>query len=93
MKNHTMLAALTTAAASLAACTTHNPMPTERDFGNSVRNMIETQTYDPSTLSSPPTETVEGSDGRRLEAVLEVYRTDVTGPDSVSDEIVINVGQ
>lgn len=92
MRNHHTLGGLATAVL-LTACSTNTPTPTERDFGDSVRNMIEAQTYDPSTLASPSTETVDSSDGRRLEAVLDVYRTDVSGPDSVSDEIVINVGQ
>jgi hypothetical protein len=90
MNTHTMLAGLATTAL-LAACSTNNPTPTERSFGDSVRNMIEAQTYDPSTRSSPSTETVDSSDGRRLEAVLDVYRTDVAKPDTVGDEIVINV--
>lgn len=91
MKKTNMLVGLATTAGLLAACSTNTPTPTERDFGNSVRNMIEAQTYDPSTLGSPSTETPEGIDGRRLEAVLDVYRTDVAKPESVSDEIVINV--
>jgi type IV pilus biogenesis protein CpaD/CtpE len=75
--------------ALLAACA--RPTALERSFGSSVRNMIEAQTFDPSTLSSPSTETVDASDGRRIEAVLDVYRTDVAKPAAASEDIVISV--
>ena len=64
---------------------------TEQNFGASVRQMIEAQTNDPSTLTTPSTETIEDSDGRRLEAVLDTYRTDVAEPAAVSEDIVISV--
>jgi type IV pilus biogenesis protein CpaD/CtpE len=88
-KTFVALATLATAA-SLAACA-HKPTELERNFGSSVRNMIEAQTFDPSTLSSPSTETIDETDGRRLEAVLEVYRTDVAKPAAASEDIVISV--
>lgn len=75
-------------AATLAACAS---TATERNFGASVRQMIEAQTYDPSTLTTPSTETIEDSDGRRLESVLQTYRTDVSKPEAVSEDIVISV--
>jgi type IV pilus biogenesis protein CpaD/CtpE len=75
---------------TLGACA-HEPTALERNFGASVRNMIEAQTHDPSTLSSPSTETIEQSDGRRLESVLDVYRTDVAKPQAASEDIVISV--
>lgn len=77
-------------AALLGACA-HEPTPVERNFGSSVRNMIEAQTYDPSTLSSPSTDTIDNGDGRRLEAVLEAYRTDVAKPESVREDVIISV--
>jgi hypothetical protein len=85
---HAILGTLLSATV-LAGCA--QPTALERSFGSSVRNMIEAQTYDPSTLNSPPTETVETSDGRRLEGVLDVYRTDVGKPETVRDDVVISV--
>jgi type IV pilus biogenesis protein CpaD/CtpE len=72
----------------LAACA---PTLTEQNFGVSVRQMIEAQTYDPSALTTPSTETVDSSDGRRLENVLDVYRTDVARPEAANQDIVISV--
>ena len=74
--------------ATLMACA---PTLTEQNFGASVRQMIESQTNDPSTLTTPSTETIEDSDGRRLEAVLDTYRTDVTKPEAISEDLVISV--
>jgi hypothetical protein len=92
MKSQKTLIALATlgTTALLGACA-HEPTPVERNFGSSVRNMIEAQTYDPSTLSSPSTDTVDNGDGQRLEGVLEVYRTDVAKPESVREDVVISV--
>lgn len=78
------------ATALLTACA-NEPTGVAKTFGDSVRNMIEAQTYDPSTLSTPPTETIDGGEGKRLEAVLEVYRTDVAKPAAASEDVVINV--
>jgi len=89
MRTYNILAGV--AMAALVTACAHKPTETERNFGASVRNMIEAQTYDPSTLTAPSTDTIEDSDGRRLEAVLDAYRTDVAKPSAVNDEIVINV--
>jgi len=92
MKIHNILAALGIAAL-VAGCANTTPKPTavESNFGNSVRNMIEAQTYDPSTLSSPSTDVIESGDGQRLEAVLDAYRTDVAKPESVGQSIDVNL--
>jgi type IV pilus biogenesis protein CpaD/CtpE len=74
--------------ATLTACA---PTLTEQNFGVSVRQMIESQTNDPSTLTTPSTDTIEDSDGRRLEAVLDTYRNDVAKPEAISEDIVFSV--
>lgn len=85
-------AVLVTLPLGLAACVA-DPTLTETNFGDSVRQMIEVQTYDPSTLTTPSTEPVDSGDGQRLENVLEAYRTDVAKPATVNEPVVINVGQ
>jgi type IV pilus biogenesis protein CpaD/CtpE len=75
----------------LAACASE-PTMTERDFGNSVRQMIAAQTYDPSTLTSPPEGAIESTDGQMLEGALEAYRTTVSDQSAVASEITIDVG-
>jgi hypothetical protein len=85
-------AVLVTSSLALGACAA-DPTLTEQNFGDSVRQMIQVQTYDPSTLTTPSTDTVESSDGQRLENVLEAYRTDVATPAAVNEPVIINVGQ
>ena len=85
-------AVVVTSSLGLGACVAE-PTLTETNFGDSVRQMIQVQTYDPSTLTTPSTETVDSSDGQRLENVLEAYRTDVAKPAAVNEPVVINVGQ
>ena len=91
MKSQTTLVTLAYLAGATLLGGCAQPTQLERNFGASVRNMIEAQTFDPSTLTSPSTETVEGRDGQRLEAVLDVYRTDVAKPDAVQQDIVVGV--
>jgi hypothetical protein len=45
------------------------------DFGDSVRHMIEQQTYDPRAAAQPPVEAPNRLDGARAEAVLKAWRT------------------
>ena len=75
----------------LCACAS-KPTATESNFGDSVRQIVRAQTYDPGTLTAPSAETIESGDGQRLEGVIEVYRTDIAKPETVDNEIVINVG-
>jgi type IV pilus biogenesis protein CpaD/CtpE len=77
-------------ASLLTGCAT-GPTNVERDFGNSVRNMVQAQTYNPDAALSyePPME----MDGERAGAVLETYRTEIGKPADVQKPIVINVGK
>ena len=78
------------AALVLAGCS-GEPTQTQTNFGVSVRQMIQAQTADPSTLTNASDEPLDGSDGRRTEAVLEAYRTDVAKPETVNDNVVISL--
>jgi type IV pilus biogenesis protein CpaD/CtpE len=82
--------AVAASATAFAGCTTE-PTQTERNYGVSVRQMIEAQTYDPSTIANPSTETVERSDGQRAGAVLEGYRRGVTAPETANQGVDITV--
>lgn len=73
----------------LAGCVS-GPEPTELAFGDSVRQIIKAQTYDPSTLTSPSTAPSTGADGQRLKNVLDGYRTDVSKP-TTNNEVAVGV--
>lgn len=78
--------------APLAGCV-DNP-PRNAEFGDSVRAMVDAQTFDPEAASNPPEAAPETGDGQRLENVVGGYRKDVArGVEDVRREIVINVGQ
>lgn len=91
IKTGQLLASLS-ATLLLAACATE-PTATERAFGDSVRQMIAAQTYDPSTLTNPPEGAIENTDGQMLEGALESYRETIADPGDVSGGVTINVGQ
>jgi type IV pilus biogenesis protein CpaD/CtpE len=65
----------------------------EADFGNSVREMIRAQTYDPSTLDQPSRVPVTGIDGEHAGYVLDTYRTDLGKPATITQQIQINVSE
>ena len=92
MKTHSarMLAGLA-ASVFLGACATE-PTATEREFGESVRSMIVAQTYDQSTLASPPEGAIESTDGEMLRSALETYRTTLSEQGDVGEEISISLG-
>ncbi len=76
----------------LAGCDTTGMTRTEEDFGNSVRHMVEVQTYNPEAARRPSSEPPTEMDGERAGAVLETYRTEIGKPAEVDKPIVINVG-
>ena len=78
------------AALMLAGCS-GEPTQTQTNFGASVRQMIEAQTADPSTLANPSGQPMDGTDAVRIENVLEAYRTDVAKPEAVNDNVVISL--
>ena len=77
----------------LAGCDTTGMTRTEEDFGNSVRHMVDVQTYNPEASRRPSTEPPTEMDGERAGAVLDRYRTEIGKPSQVDKPIVINVGQ
>jgi len=93
MNTSKMLAiAAAASATALVGCTT-KPTLTEQNYGVSVRQMIEQQTYDPSTLTNPSTATVESSDGQRAGNALEAYRRGVTQPETANQGVDISIDE
>ena len=87
----TLRVALVSALITAGGCATPESA-VEADFGNSVREMIRAQTYDPSTLDRPSQVPVTGIDGEHAGFVLDTYRTSLGKPEAVSQQIQINVG-
>jgi hypothetical protein len=68
-------------AISLLAGCESTPTALERNFGASVRDMIELQTASPGDKGF-------GLDGRKSEAIIEKYRKDVAEPKKVEESII-----
>jgi type IV pilus biogenesis protein CpaD/CtpE len=75
------LAGLALAAALATAGCVTDPVAVEKDFGNSVRQMTEMQTANPSAPADATA--LDHGDGQRINGVLDAYRKDVGRPADV----------
>lgn len=65
----------------------------DADYGSSVQQMVQAQTFDPAAASNPPELAPETADGARLKNALDVYRKDVAkGSTEVKQPVVFEVG-
>lgn len=88
--NAILPASIIAAAITLAACA--DTPNTDADYGKSVRQMVQEQTYDPVAASNPPEHAPEMGDGGRLKNALDAYRKDVAkGGEDVKAPIVFEV--
>jgi len=74
--------------AALSGCAAYPN--TERDFGNSVRHMVQAQRVNNGPVDTTP---VDQGDGERLNNVLEAYRGDVSRPQDSAQPFVIDLGE
>jgi hypothetical protein len=64
----------------------------DADYGRSVQQMVQSQTYDPAAASNPPELAPEITDGERLKNALDVYRKDVAkGSTDVKQPVVFEI--
>jgi hypothetical protein len=87
--------ALAAVAVALGACAAlqGGASPTEGDFGNSVRHVVEGQKAHPEVSANPSPEAVELGDGARLQSVLETYRSDTGRPAEVKRDLIIDLSR
>lgn len=78
--------------ALLAACSMHEPTRVDENFGNSVRHMVEVQTYNPEAARKPSTEPPTAMDGEKGGAVLDSYRSAVGRPSEIHKPMVMDIG-
>lgn len=77
---------------SATGCSSTDPVRVEEDFGNSVRNMVNAQIYNPNAAKNPPAEPPLALDGEKADKVLEAYRGDVYKPEKAERPISIRIG-
>jgi type IV pilus biogenesis protein CpaD/CtpE len=85
----TVISVALAAGLALAGCAT-GPETVEKDFGNSVRHMMQVQTANPSAPVDG--NALDHGDGQRANSVMEAYRKDVGKPEEVKKEIILNMG-
>ncbi len=83
-----ILAAL--GATTMNGCATE-PTAVEAAFGNSARQMVIAQTYDPAAADEPIV--AAPLNGEYGVNVLDEYRVDVAKKEAVCNDIVFNIGE
>ncbi len=88
------LIATVTATAALAIAGCADTPATDADYGRSVSQMIQAQTYDANAAANPPEQAPATGDGARLQNALDAYRKDVAkGGAEVQRKIEFDVGE
>jgi chaperonin GroEL (HSP60 family) len=80
-RHHLTATILMLATSAFVAGCESTPTALERNFGSSVRNMIELQTAQPGYRGY-------GMDGQKSEAVWQSYRKEVADPKKVEQSII-----
>jgi hypothetical protein len=91
-KNLILTCALLVATVLASGCSRQPTVP-DVQFGETVRNVMESQIHDHEAAIHPNPDAVEGSDPYRLDAALNAHRGDVTEADQVQQPLSINVGR
>jgi len=73
-----------------AGCSTATPN-VDAAFGEAVHSIVDAQLYDPAAAANPSADAIEGTDGQRMETVMEAHRGQTGSAESVSNPIVITV--
>lgn len=81
------------ALSTLASGCISDPKFVEEDFGNSVRQMVQSQIYDPAAASTPSELPPESQDGVTSSTSVEDYQEHSKRPKKDQEErSVINIG-
>lgn len=89
-KNIILICPLLVLAVLASGCSRQPTVPAP-EFGETVRNVMESQIHDHEAAIHPDPDAAEGSDPYRLDAALEAYRGDVSEPGEVQQALTISV--
>lgn len=90
-KNIILTCPLLVAALLASGCSRQPTMPVA-EFGDTVRNVMESQIHDHEAAIHPNPDAIEGSDPYRLDAALDAHRGDITQPQEAQQPINISIG-
>ncbi len=66
--------------------------PTDAEFGDAVRHVMEHQIHDYDAALHPPPDAIEGSDPDRLNAVIDAYRRGAGEAQEAPPPVSITIG-
>ncbi len=66
--------------------------PTDAEFGDAVRSVMEYQIHDYEAALHPPPDAVEGSDPDRLNTVIDAYRQGAGEAQAAPPPVSISIG-
>ena len=89
-KGHILQVATIVLALAASGCSTSR---VEMTYGDAVRANRDAQIYDTSAAENPSRDPVDGTDGQRMEAVMEAHRTNVGSAPSGSYSMGSQTGQ
>ena len=89
-KGHILQVATIVLALAASGCSTSR---VEMTYGDAVRANRDAQIYDASAAANPSRDPVDGTDGQRMEAVMEAHRTNVGSAPSGSYSMGSQTGQ
>ena len=78
--------------AVLASGCSRQPTVPTAEFGEAVRNVMNSQIYDHEAAIHPDPDAVEGGDPYSLDAALNAHREDVANPQDVRQPVTISIG-
>ena len=90
-QNIMTLTVLSGCALVASGCATTEASRVEATYGDAVNSMKAAQIHDPEAASNPSGDPVEGTDGQRMEAVMEALRGNAGSAESTSQPIVISI--
>ena len=91
IRKSVLLSTVICVVAITAGCTRQPTVPVA-EFGDAVRSVMNSQIHDFEAAIHPNPDAVEGSDPYRLDAALNVHRTDVAQPQEIQQPITIHLG-
>jgi hypothetical protein len=77
---------------AINGCSTE-PKRVEADYGNSISQTVQAQTYNPEAAASTESIPVLGMDGKRSMRTLDAMQTDTERPEDFDDIIDIELGK
>ena len=92
MTRNLILTGLLLVAVAISGGCSRQPTIPGAEFGDAVRNVMESQIHDYEAALHPTPDALEGIDPDFINAALNAYRSDIGQGEDVSQPVNINVG-